>query len=106
MGQRFLAKTLITHFGIFSLKFIKAKHLQQSCAISSNDSCPLLVELRFEQLHLKQTKMEEKSTKLAMTFSAMKLSLTHTPDYNDSWHMHTETETIFTPRPPSIWLSD
>lgn len=38
--------------------------------------------------------MEEKSTKLAMTFSPMKLGLTYTPEYNDSWHQHTET--IFT----------
>lgn len=102
MGQSFLAKALITHFGICSLKLIKAKHLQQSCVTSSNDSCPVLVELRFEQLYLKKTKMKEKSTKLAKTFSPMKLGLTYTPECNDSWHLHTEKEAIFIPRPPSI----
>jgi len=57
--QNFLAKALIPHFGICSLKLTKFKHLQKSYVISCNNSCLVVAELRFELVYLKQTKMKQ-----------------------------------------------
>lgn len=102
----FLAEAVMTCFGIFSLKLIKVKHLQRSYVLSSSNSCPAVVELRFQLIYLKQTKMKEKHTKLAMTFSPMKLCPAFTLEYNDFWHSYSEMEAIFTLRPPRILPSD
>lgn len=48
--------------------------------------------------------MKEKASKLATTFSPIKLSLACTPEYNDFWHLCSEE--VYTPRPPRILLSD
>lgn len=47
------AKALTPRFGIYSPKLTKVKHLQKSYAISNHNSCPVLVELKFELLYLK-----------------------------------------------------